>query len=77
MGVGGQHHAPAATPPGKTGTHCIGGLGGPRTDLDECGKSRPTGIRSADQPARSESLFRLSYPVAFSLVYVFEIYTKC
>jgi hypothetical protein len=26
LGVGGQHHAPAALPPGKRpGTHCIGG----------------------------------------------------
>ena len=30
--------------------------------LDGCGKSRPTGIRSPDRPARSESLYRLSYP---------------
>jgi hypothetical protein len=26
------------------------------------GKSRPTGIRFPDRPARSESLYRLSYP---------------
>ena len=25
MGVGGQGHNPAALPPGKNGTHCIGG----------------------------------------------------
>ena len=32
MGVGGQHHAPAALPPGKRpGTHCIGGWVGLRT----------------------------------------------
>jgi hypothetical protein len=36
---------------------------GPRAILDGCGKSRPpTGIRSLDRPARSESLYRLSYP---------------
>ena len=35
---------------------------GPRASLDGCGKSRPpTGIRSPDRPARSESLYRLSY----------------
>ena len=35
---------------------------GPRAGLDGCGKSRPyTGIRSPDRPARSESLYRLSY----------------
>ena len=56
-GVGGQRHAPAALPPGKRpGTHCIGGLVGPRAGLDGCGKSHPpTGIRSPDLPARSEA----------------------
>ena len=42
MGLGGQHHAPAALPPGKTRiTHCTGGWVGPRAGLDGCGKSRP------------------------------------
>ena len=41
MGVGDQHHAPAALPPGKTRTHCTGGWVGPRAGLDLCGKSRP------------------------------------
>jgi hypothetical protein len=64
MRVGGQHHAPAALTPGKRpGTHCIGSWVGPRAGLDGCGKSRsPPGIRSPDRPARSESLYRLSYP---------------
>jgi hypothetical protein len=35
---------------------------GPRAGLDGCGKSRLTGIRSPDRPARSESLYLLSYP---------------
>jgi hypothetical protein len=35
---------------------------GPGAGLDRCGKSRPTGIRSPDLPARSESLYRLRYP---------------
>jgi hypothetical protein len=36
---------------------------GPRAGLDRCENSRPpTGIRSPDRPARSESLYRLSYP---------------
>ena len=35
----------------------------PRAGLDRCGKSRPpTGIRSPDRPARSQSLYRLRYP---------------
>ena len=42
MGMCGQHHAPAALPPGKRpGTRCVGCWVGPRTGLDECGKSRP------------------------------------
>ena len=36
---------------------------GRRAGLDRCVKSRPpTGIRSPDRPARSQSLYRLSYP---------------
>ena len=37
---------------------------GPRAGLDGCGKSRPppTEIRSPNRPARSQSLYRLSYP---------------
>jgi len=42
MGVGGQRHAPSALPPRKRpGTHCTGGLVGPRAGLDGCGKSHP------------------------------------
>ena len=41
MGVGGQHHAPAALRPGeRRGTHFTGGWVGPRAGLDGCGKSR-------------------------------------
>ena len=45
------------------GFHCTGC----RAGVDGCGKSRPppTGIRSPDHPARSESLYRLSYPGPF------------
>jgi hypothetical protein len=57
-GVRGQHHAPAVF---YSGTYCTGGWVGPRTGLDRCGKSRPTGIRSPDRPAHSYSLYRLSY----------------
>ena len=39
LGIGGQHHAPAALPPGKRpGTYCKGGWVGPRAGLDRCGK---------------------------------------
>ena len=63
MGMGTQHHATTALPSGKKpGTHCTGSWVGPRAGLDRCGKSRPAGIRSSDRPARSQSLYRLSYP---------------
>ena len=32
------------------------------------GKYRPTGIRSPDRPARSQSLYRLSYPAHYRTV---------
>ena len=41
MGVGGQHHAPAALPAESPGTHRIGDWVDPRAGLDWCGKSRP------------------------------------
>ena len=42
MDVVGQHHAPAALPPGKRhGTHFIGEWVGPRAGVDRRGKSRP------------------------------------
>ena len=63
MGVGGQRQPRPLYPPRqRPGTHCIGGWVGPRAGLDGCEKSRPTGIWSPDRPARSESLYRLSYP---------------
>ena len=36
---------------------------GPKDGLDGCGKFRPppSGVRSPDRPARSESLYRLRY----------------
>jgi len=45
MGVGGQHHAPAALyPRERPGTHCIGGWMGPGAGLDGCGKHPPPGF---------------------------------
>jgi len=61
--VRGQRHASVAPyPRERLGTHCTGGWVGPRAGLDWCGKSRPTGIRFPDRPARRQSLYRLSYP---------------
>ena len=63
MGMVGQRHPPAALPPKRPGTHCIGGWLGLRAGLDRCGKSSPpTGMRSPNPPARSQSLYLLSYP---------------
>ena len=43
-------------------THCTGDWVGPRAGLDKCGKSRPHRDSIPDLPARSQSLYRLSYP---------------
>ena len=69
MGVGGHHHAPAALPPGKTRYPLYRRLGGPQGRSGWVLKiSPPTGIPSPDRPARSKSLYRLSYrgPFYFS-----------
>ena len=69
MGVGGQSHAPAAVPPRKTRYPLYRRLGGPQSRSRRARKiSPPTGIRSPDRPARSESLYRLSYPGPLSLL---------
>jgi hypothetical protein len=61
MGVGSQRHAPTALPRDKPGTHCLGGLVGPRTGLDGCEKSLPHRNTIPDRPPRSKSLYRLIY----------------
>ena len=53
--VGGKRYAPAALPPGMT-RYASGMV---RTGAENFA---PTGIRSQDRPARSESLYRFSYP---------------
>jgi hypothetical protein len=62
MGVADQRHSPAALPPGKTRCPLYRRLSGPQGRSGRVRKiSPPTGIRSPDRPARSESLYRLSY----------------
>jgi hypothetical protein len=62
-GVGGPCHAPAASPSGKIWYLLYRRLGGPQGRSGRVRKiSPPTGIRSPDRTARSESLYRLSYP---------------
>ena len=58
MGVSGQRQAPDALPPGKDPVPIVQEAGwAPGTE-----NLAPTGIRSPDRPARSESLYRLRYP---------------
>ena len=67
-GVSGQQHAPAVLYPREIpGTQCTGGWVGLRAGLDGR-KYRPTGIRSPDCPARSQSPYRLSYPPPYANV---------
>ena len=63
MWVDGQRRAPTALPPGKTPYALFRRLGGPQGRSGGVRKNlAPTGIRSPDRPARSESLYRLRYP---------------
>jgi hypothetical protein len=61
-GVGDKRHSPAALPPRKTRNPLYRSLGGPQGRPGRVREiSPPTGIRSPDRPARSKSLYRLSY----------------
>ena len=63
MEVGGQRHDPAALPPRKNRYPLYRMLGRLQGRFGRVWKiSPPTGIPSPDRPARSESLYRLSYP---------------
>ena len=63
MEVGVQRHASAAFPPEKIWHPLYRRLGGHQGRSGRMRKiSPPTEIRSPDRPARSESLYRLSYP---------------
>jgi hypothetical protein len=63
MGVGGQRHAPAALPLGKTQYPMYRRLGGPQGQSGQVWKISPsTSIQYLDRLARSELLNRLRYP---------------
>jgi hypothetical protein len=63
MGVGGQRHAPAAFTPGKDPVPIAQEAGwAPWPVCIGAENLTHTAIRSLDLPARSESLYRLSYP---------------
>ena len=61
-GEGSASRPGSTLPPRKTRYPLYRRLGGLRAGLDRCGKSRPTGIRSPDRPARRQSLYLLRYP---------------
>lgn len=70
--MGGQRNVPAALLLGKRlGTHCIGGLLGPKASLDGCGKSssRQPGfeLRTVQPVAKTEVLREKTMPVLISL----------
>jgi hypothetical protein len=62
MGWGSAPRPGRLHPLERLGTHCTGGWVGPSAGLDMCGKSRPHRDSIPDRPARSQSLYRLSYP---------------
>ena len=62
-GVGCQHHTPAAFTPGKDPVPIVQEAGWALEPVWIGAENlAPTGIRSPDLPARSESLYRLSHP---------------
>jgi hypothetical protein len=62
MGVGGQHHAPAAFTPVKDPVAIVQEAGWASEPLWIGAKNlAPTGIRSPDLPARRESLYGLRH----------------
>ena len=62
-GVGGQRHPSADLPPGMTRYPLYRRRGRPKGRSGRVRKiSPPTGVRSPHSTARSESLYRLSYP---------------
>jgi len=63
-GVRGQRHAAAALYPGTDLVPIVQEAGwAPGPVWTGAENFAPTGIRSPDRPARSQSLYRLSYPV--------------
>jgi hypothetical protein len=61
--VSGQRRAPASLPPGKEPVTIVEEAGwAPEPVWTNAEYLAPTGIRTPDRPARSESLCRLRYP---------------
>ena len=71
-----QRHAPAALYPlERPGTHFTGGwvVPGP---VWTYGKSRPHRHSIPDRPARSQSLYRLSYPAHYMYYSLHDLFRK-
>jgi len=63
-GEGSASRPGRSLPPGKTRYPLYWRLGGPQGRFGQVRKNlAPTGIRSPNRPARSQSLYRLRYPV--------------
>ena len=62
MGLGGQLHAPAASTPGKDPVPIVQEAGRATGPVWTRGIPRPNRDSIQDRPARSQSLYRLSYP---------------
>ena len=75
MGVCGQRHAPAGRfTPRKDPVHIVQEAGwAPGPVWTGAENLASTGIRSPDRPARSESLYRLSYRGPFMHLYYLNI----
>jgi hypothetical protein len=58
-------------PPGKTRYPMYRRLGGPQVRSGWAENLAPTGIRSPDHPARSQLLYRLSYPAHMNIYIYF------
>ena len=78
--VGNQRHTPAALPQGNTRYSLYRRLGVPPGRSGQVREisppPTPAGTRSPDRPARSESLYRLSYPSPQYLLQTLNIYER-
>jgi hypothetical protein len=77
--VGGQRHVPTALPPGKTRYPLYRRLGGPQGRSGRVQKISSHWGSIPEHPARSESLYRLSYPGPISryITIIKHIYELC
>ena len=71
-GVSGQQYAPAALYPGKDPVLILQEVGWAPRPVWTGGKSRPHRDSISDRPARSQSLYRLSYPAHRCVVVVIK-----